>query len=262
MSSAPQETSGAVAIEVRDLHKRFGAQEVLKGVSLEVKPGEIFALMGPSGSGKSVLLKHIIGLEKADRGTVTIGGLDASDPATHRQIHTAMVFQAGALFNSMTVFDNLALYLREHRLANEKEIRRRVGEAMEALGIADAARKIPAELSGGMRKRVAVARSIVMEPQVILYDEPTSELDPVTAATVSELIAEMRHRVRATSFVVTHDRELALGIADTTALLMAGELVFRGSPRELAESDDEKVAHFMHPRIRRRDDQPVSPHTS
>lgn len=239
----------AASIEVRDLHKSFGTQKVLRGVTLEVQPGQIFALMGPSGSGKSVLLKHIIGLERADQGQVLIGGRDAGDPETHRQIHTAMVFQAGALFNSMTVFDNLALYLREHRLCSTKEIRERVLNAMEALGIANAAKKIPAELSGGMRKRVAVARAIVMEPQVILYDEPTSELDPSTAATVSELIADMRERTKATTFVVTHDRELALGIADDTALLMEGKLVFRGPPKELANSSDETVAHFMHPRI-------------
>ena len=240
----------AVGIEVRDLHKSYGSQEVLKGVSLEVKPGEIFALMGPSGSGKSVLLKHLIGLERADRGEVLIGDRDASDPRTHQAIKTAMVFQAGALFNSMTVFDNLALYLREHRLCGEAEIRDRVVEAMEALGIEQAAKKIPAELSGGMRKRVAVARSIVMEPQVILYDEPTSELDPVTAATVSELIASVRKKVGATSFVVTHDRDLTLGIADHVALLMAGKLVFRGTPQELKDSREEQVRSFMHPTIR------------
>lgn len=247
----------AAAIQVQDLYKSYGAQEVLCGVSLEVRPGEIFALMGPSGSGKSVLLKHVIGLEIADRGKVTIGGLDASDPATHRQIDTAMVFQAGALFNSMTVFDNLALYLREHRLCPETEIRLRVESAMEALGIGNAAHKIPAELSGGMRKRVAVARSIVMEPQVILYDEPTSELDPVTSATVSELIADVRHRTGATSFVVTHDRDLALGISDTAALLMEGKLVFCGSPEDLAKSTDATVANFMHPRIARGEHSPL-----
>lgn len=254
MENAPP--NEAASIEVRDLHKSYGTQKVLRGVSLEVRAGEIFALMGPSGSGKSVLLKHIIGLTKADQGSVTIGGLDASDPATHEKIATAMVFQAGALFNSMTVFDNLALYPREHRLHSEKDIRERVVSAMQALGIENAARKIPAELSGGMRKRVAVARAIVMEPQVILYDEPTSELDPLTSATVSELIAEVRDRTGATSFVVTHDRELALGIADHTALLMEGKLVFRGTAEELSNSSDETVAKFMHPRIQRREAQP------
>ncbi len=239
----------AASIEVRDLYKSYGQQEVLRGVSLKIEPGEIFALMGPSGSGKSVLMKHVIGLEASDRGDVLIAGLDASDPETHRKIHTAMVFQAGALFNSMTVFNNLALFPREHRLYPEDEIRERVENAMEALGIGEAGNKIPAELSGGMRKRVAVARAIVMEPQVILYDEPTSELDPVTAATVSELIAHVRERTGATSFVVTHDRDLMQGVADRAALLMRGQLVFQGTPEELVNSDEASVRAFMHPTI-------------
>lgn len=240
----------AASIEVIDLHKSYGKQKVLEGVSLKVEPGEIFALMGPSGSGKSVLLKQIIGLEAADEGQALIAGLDATDPETHRKIHSAMVFQAGALFNSMSVFDNLALYPREHRLYPADEIRERVYDAMTALGIEKAADKIPAELSGGMRKRVAVARAIVMEPQVILYDEPTSELDPVTAATVSELIDRVRERTGATSLVVTHDRELMLGIADRAALLMQGRLVFQGTPQELNQSGDEFVRGFMHPTIK------------
>ncbi|MFP4542259.1 MAG: ABC transporter ATP-binding protein [Opitutales bacterium] len=238
-----------VALEIDDLYKSYGSQDVLKGVSLSVGPGEIYALMGPSGSGKSVLLKHLIGLERPTRGRTLIDGMDAADPATHHKVRTSMVFQAGALFNSMSVFDNLALYLREHRICGESEIRERVNQTMDALGLQDAAAKIPAELSGGMRKRVAVARSIVMEPQVILYDDPTSELDPVTAATVSELIAEVRDRTGATSFVVTHDRDLMLGVADRAALLMRGDLVFEGTPKEFSSSDDKDVRTFLHPKI-------------
>jgi len=239
------------SISVRDLHKAYGTQLVLKGVSLEVKPGEIFVLMGPSGSGKSVLLRHLIGLEKADSGSALIGDLDASDPQTHQKISSGIVFQSGALFNSMSVYDNLALYHREHRLLNEAQIRVKVENAMESLDLQDAAKKIPAELSGGMRKRVAVARAIIMEPQIILYDEPTSELDPLTSATVSELIADVRDRTGATSFVVTHDRDLTAGIADHTALLIAGEIVFKGSPEELHASTHPEVAAFMHPKIKK-----------
>lgn len=246
----PTTQNEAATIEVRDLTKAYGDQAVLKGITFKVEPGQIFALMGPSGSGKSVLLRHLIGLEAADTGEALIGGLNAAAPDTHDKIQTAIVFQSGALFNSMTVYDNLALYLREHRLCSESEIRTRVEKAIEALNLGNAAQKIPAELSGGMRKRVAVARSIVMEPQVILYDEPTSELDPLTAATVSELIRNVRDRTGATTFVVTHDRELTQGIADQAGLLMNGKLVFLGDPKDLEKSSDDDVHNFMHPVIK------------
>lgn len=250
MASPENDSSPAVSVEVRDLRKSYGRQEVLRGVTLDLHPGEIFVLMGSSGSGKSVLLKHVIGLEHADSGSVLIAGRNAADPATHRAVATAMVFQAGALFNSLSVYDNLALYPREHRLHDEAEIRSKVEGAMQALGIADAADKVPATLSGGMRKRVAVARAIVMEPQLILYDEPTSELDPLTAATVSELISRIRRDTGATSFVVTHDRDLALGIADRIALLEGGQLIFCGTAEEFRSSDQEAVQQFLHPQIR------------
>ncbi|MGA1205409.1 MAG: ABC transporter ATP-binding protein [Opitutales bacterium] len=238
-----------VPVSIENLSKSFGKQKVLKGVSLEVKPGEIFALMGPSGSGKSVLLRHLVGLEQADGGTVLVGGELAHDPETQGSIRTAMVFQAGALFNSMTVYDNLALYPREHRLYSEPMIREKVTVVMKALSIEGAGRKIPAELSGGMKKRVSVARAIIMEPQLILYDEPTSELDPILSATTSELIATISRETGATSLVVTHDRELALAIADRVALLMDGQLVFQGTPGELQASTDPQVREFMNPSI-------------
>ena len=148
-----------VPVSIQDLNKSFGKQQVLRGVSFDVNPGEIFALMGPSGSGKSVLLRHLVGLEHADSGQVMIGGEPAHDPGTQDRIRTAMVFQAGALFNSMTVYDNLALYHREHRSYSESDIRDKVNSVMQALSIAGAGSKIPAELSGGMKKRVAVARA-------------------------------------------------------------------------------------------------------
>ncbi|MEY3001205.1 MAG: hypothetical protein RL648_1419 [Verrucomicrobiota bacterium] len=238
-----------VSVEVRELNKAFGKQAVLKAVTLEVAPGEIFVLMGPSGSGKSVLLRHLVGLEKADAGHVRIDGKDAGMEETRDQVRLAMVFQAGALFNSMTVYDNLALYLREHRLYGEGEIREKVLTVMRALSIEDAQLKIPAQLSGGMRKRVAVARAIIMEPQLILYDEPTSELDPILAATTSELIATLSRETGATSLVVTHDRDLALAIADHVGLLIEGRLVFKGTPAQLQASDDPVVREFMNPRI-------------
>jgi phospholipid/cholesterol/gamma-HCH transport system ATP-binding protein len=234
---------------VRNLEKAYGSQQVLKDVSFTVQPGEIFSLMGPSGSGKSVLLRQVIGLERADGGSVMIGGKPADDPQTHQQIRSAMVFQAGALLNSMTVYDNLALFLREHRLYKEGEIREKVMAVMDALSIRGAEDKIPAQLSGGMKKRVAVARAIIMEPQLILYDEPTSELDPILAATTAELIATIARETGATSLVVTHDRDLSLAISDHVALLLDGQLAFNGTTDEIRGSKDERVQLFLNPVI-------------
>ena len=238
-----------VAVTIEKLSKAFGQQQILTDVSLQVEPGQIFVLMGPSGSGKSVLMRHLVGLEEADSGQVLIGGEPANSPDTLNAVRTALVFQAGALFNSMTVYDNLALYPREHRLYSEAVIREKVTAVMRALSLENAGAKIPAELSGGMKKRVAVARAIIMEPQLILYDEPTSELDPILAATTSELIATISRETGATSLVVTHDRELALSIGDRIALLMQGQIVFSGTPDELRGSSDDRVREFMNPII-------------
>jgi len=242
-------TTRPVGVSVRAVTKSYGTQRVLNGIDLQVEPGETFVIMGPSGAGKTVLLRQIIGLEHPDSGEVLIDGGNAADPATHARVRTAIVFQAGALFNSMTVFDNLALYPREHRLHDEKTIARKVRAALDALHIGAAANKIPAELSGGMRKRVAVARALVMEPQVILYDEPTSELDPVMAANTAELIATVGRDTGATSIVITHDRSLASGIAHRVAMLMDGRITFTGTPAQLATATDPRIRDFMNPAI-------------
>jgi phospholipid/cholesterol/gamma-HCH transport system ATP-binding protein len=236
-------------VTVSQLTKQFGSTTVLKGVDLEVRPGEIFCLMGPSGSGKSVLLKHIAGLEVATSGSVRIGEFDAADPATRDKVHLALVFQAGALFNSLTVYDNLALYPREHRLCNEAGIRDRVMHALSILSLEKAAKKFPSELSGGMKKRVAIARALVMEPQLLLYDEPTSELDPVMGATISEIIATLREQTAVTSIVVTHDRDLALNIADRIAIIMDGRIRATGKPADFREPKDREIADFLTPTI-------------
>src|SRR3989442_28758 len=233
-----------VSVAVTDLCKSFGTFEVLKHITLSVEPGEIFVLMGPSGSGKSVLLKHLVGLELPTSGGVTVDQHDAADETTREKIRMALVFQAGALFNSLTVYDNLALYPREHRLANEAGIREKVMRALQILSLENAAQKYPSELSGGMKKRVAIARALVMEPQLMLYDEPTSELDPVMSATIAEIIATLKEQYRVTTIVVSHDRDLALNIADRVGILMGGELKFLGTPAELREPKDAKVADF------------------
>lgn len=239
----------AVSVAVEDLSKSFGKVQVLKNISFAVEPGEIFVLMGPSGSGKSVLLKHVVGLELPTSGRVMVDGRDAASEDTREQVRMALVFQAGALFNSMSVYDNLALYLREHRIANEAGIREKVMRALQILSLEDAAKKFPSELSGGMKKRVAIARSLVMEPQLMMYDEPTSELDPVMAATISEIIATLKDQYHVTTIVVSHDRDLALSIADRVGILMAGKLIFLGPRSDLETPTDKRVADFLNPKI-------------
>ncbi len=239
----------AVGVTIDHLTKNFGTLEVLKDVSFAVTPGEIFVLMGPSGSGKSVLLKHIVGLELPTSGRVTVDGRDAASEDTREHVRMALVFQAGALFNSLSVYDNLALYPREHRIANEAGIRDKVMRALQILSLENAAQKFPSELSGGMKKRVAIARALVMEPQLMLYDEPTSELDPVMSATISEIIATLKEQYHVTTIVVSHDRDLALSIADRVGILMGGRLLFLGSPKELRDPKDDRIADFLNPKI-------------
>ena len=241
--------TAAVGVSIEGLSKSFGRSEVLKNVTFSVAPGEIFVLMGPSGSGKSVLLKHLVGLEQPSAGRVTVAGRDASAEATRQQVRMALVFQSGALFNSLSVYDNLALYPREHQIADEAAIREKVMRALQILSLEGSAHKAPSELSGGMKKRVAIARGLVMEPQLMLYDEPTSELDPVMAATISEIIATLKDEYHVTSIVVSHDRELALGIADRVGILMGGALVSLGTPADLRTPADPRVAEFLYPKI-------------
>ena len=244
-----QVESPAVGVSIDHLTKNFGSLKVLKDVSFEVEPGEIFVLMGPSGSGKSVLLKHIVGLEQPTSGHVMINAKDAASEHTREQVRMALVFQSGALFNSLSVYDNLALYPREHRVADEAAIREKVLHALKILSLDGVEHKSPSDLSGGMKKRVAIARALVMEPQLMLYDEPTSELDPVTSATISEIIATLKDEYHVTTIVVSHDRELALGIADRVGILMGGELVSLGPPSELKAPKDPRIAEFLYPKI-------------
>jgi phospholipid/cholesterol/gamma-HCH transport system ATP-binding protein len=236
-------------VTIEKLNKSFDGVPVLKNVSLEVKPGEIFVIMGPSGSGKSVLLRHIAGLELPTSGRVRLGEFDAADPATRLQIRLALVFQDGALFNSLTVYDNLALYPREHRLGNEAQIRDRVMRTLQIFSLEKAAAQYPGELSGGMKKRVAIARALVTEPQLLLYDEPTSELDPVMAATIIEIIAALREQTAVTTVVVSHDRDLAVAIADHMAIIMDGQIRAVGQVADFAHSTDAAIANFLNPTI-------------
>ncbi|HEY5551380.1 MAG TPA: ATP-binding cassette domain-containing protein [Opitutaceae bacterium] len=248
MSSTNEERK-PVAIEVQELRKEYSGVTVLDGINLSVKPGEIFVIMGPSGSGKSVLLRQVAGLETPTSGQVRIDGMDPSLEETRDKVALALVFQSGALFNSLSVFENLALYLREHRLHPEPVIREKVMSALQMLSLEKAVGKFPSELSGGMKKRVAIARALVMQPQVMLYDEPTSELDPTMGATIAEIIASLRQAIAVTSVVVSHDRDLALTIADRVAVLMHGRLKAEGTPAGLRANTDPEIVDFLNPTI-------------
>jgi len=234
-----------VAVNVRDLRRKLGGREVLRGLSFSVKPGEIFVVMGPSGSGKSVLLKHLIGLERPDAGDIELNGRSLSEPDTLKSVRVAMVFQSGALLNSLSVAENVGLYLTEHRLRPRAEIRRIVSEKLDLLGLAGEEKRFPSELSGGMKKRVAIARALVIEPELILYDEPTSELDPLMAAVISEQIVQLRERIGVTSIVVSHDRGLAFSIADRMGLLHQGEFLIVGTPDEVRACSDSMAQKFL-----------------
>lgn len=249
MPSTAEPSQKAVPVRIQNVSKSFGDHLVLNNISIDVEPGEIFVIMGPSGSGKTVLLKIIAGLMEASRGGVRVADLDTRDRAFRERTRMALVFQAGALFNSMSVFENLALYPTEHRLYDRKTIRTKVMDALRILGLEDAARKSPAELSGGMRKRVAIARALVMEPQLLLYDEPTSELDPTMAATISEIVATLREQMGVTSIVVSHDRQLSLTIADRVAILMDGELLTVDTPANVGRSTRPEINDFLNPII-------------
>lgn len=246
MTTAPDKSQSGVSVQVRGLRRSFGAQEVLKGLDFEVRPGEIFVIMGPSGSGKSVLLKHIIGLEPPDAGEIFLNGESIQTPEVMDKYRLALVFQSGALFNSLTVGENVGLYLTEHRLKPAAEVARIVAEKLDAVGLRGTETKMPSELSGGMKKRVAIARALVIEPQLILYDEPTSELDPLSAVVIGEEILELNRRTGVTSLVVTHDRDLAFGVAHRIAVINEGELVAIGSPDEVKRSNNPVIRRFLH----------------
>jgi phospholipid/cholesterol/gamma-HCH transport system ATP-binding protein len=243
--SGTDTTHQAVGVQVRGLRKGYAGVPVLKGIDLDVERGEIFVIMGPSGGGKSVMLKHIIGLESPDEGEILIEGESIQKPGVMDKYRLAMVFQSGALLNSLTVGENVGLYLAEHRLKKPDEIERISTEKLEFLGLKGVKDRLPAELSGGMKKRVAIARALVIEPQLILYDEPTSELDPLMAVTIGEEILNLSKRIHVTSLVVTHDRDLAFGVADHIAMMFEGRIIALGTPAEIKQSRDPIVHKFL-----------------
>jgi phospholipid/cholesterol/gamma-HCH transport system ATP-binding protein len=245
----PAPPSPNVSVEVRDLRKSFHAQEVLKGINLSIAPGEIFVIMGPSGSGKSVLLKHIIGLLQPDSGEILIQGESIDSPDIRHKFRMAMVFQSAALLTSLSVGENVGIYLSEHRLHPPEAIARIVAAKLEVVGLKGVEDRMPNHLSGGMQKRVAIARALVIDPQLILFDEPTSELDPLMAVVVGEEILKLKTITQATSIVVTHDRSLAFGIADRVAMIAEGEILFVGAPEELKRDSSPRIHDFIYAQL-------------
>ena len=249
--NATHKNQAGVSVVVRGLCKSFRDQAVLTNVAFSVNPGEIFVIMGPSGSGKSVLLKHLIGLEPPDAGEILINGEPVASPEVAEKYRMALVFQSGALLNSLTVGENVGLYLTEHRLKPPEEIERIVVEKLADVGLKDVMDKMPSDLSGGMKKRAAIARALVIEPQLILYDEPTSELDPLSSVVIGEEILDLNRRIGVTSLVVSHDRDLAFGIADRIAVIVEGRIVTIGTPQEVKNFSDPLVQKFLHADFKR-----------
>jgi phospholipid/cholesterol/gamma-HCH transport system ATP-binding protein len=236
-------------VEFRDVHKAYGSKDVLRGADLKVYRGEVLVILGGSGSGKSVTLRHMLGLEAPDSGRVIIEDEDITDLEEEELYRVrkkfGMLFQSGALFDSMNVFENVAFPLREHTEMSEEEIERAVHERLELVNLPNTGQLMPVDLSGGMRKRVGLARSIVLDPKMILYDEPTTGLDPITAARINDLIIDLQSKLNVTSVVVTHDIQSAFSVGDRVAFLNQGVFEWVGKMEEARDSDHPVLREFL-----------------
>lgn len=236
-------------IRIRELKKRFEDNDVLTGVNLDIIRGETLVVMGRSGCGKSVLLKNITGLIKPDSGEVLFKGENIAEFTREElfkmRMSFGMLFQGSALFDSMSVGENVALPVKRHTDLSDSEIEEKVREKLDLVGLADVTGKYPAELSGGMKKRVALARAVVMNPEIVLYDEPTTGLDPVMAGVINRLILDLKNNLDITSVVVTHDIESAYRVGDRMAMLDDGRIIFEGGPEQMRSTENQTVRTFI-----------------
>ncbi len=236
-------------IQITDLHKKFNGQTVLDGIDLEIRDDETMVIVGPSGCGKSVLLKHIVGLLHPDSGSITINGEDITR-YSEKQIYElrrkfGMLFQSAALFESLSTGENVGLWIKEHTDTPDDQIEAKVERILNLIGLRGIQNKNPSELSGGMKKRVGLARAIIHDPQFLLYDEPTTGLDPIMSDIINDLIIKIRQELKNTAIVVTHDMTSVYKIADRIAMLHKGKIIFIGSSDELRKSENPLVQQFI-----------------
>jgi len=240
-------------ISMTNVHKSFGTQQILKGVDLEVEKGETLVIIGGSGTGKSVTMKLIIGLYPPEQGIVRFDGKSWAD-RTHKgadlqRQRFGYVFQGGALFDSLNIKENIAFPIREHTKKKESEIDKIVRNCLDSVGLDNIEQKFPSQISGGMQKRVSLARALSLNPEVLLYDEPTTGLDPINSQKINELIVKTKNKHDVTSIVVTHDMQSALYVADKIVMLYQGHLIFKGTPTQLLSTDVPEVKTFIEPAL-------------
>jgi phospholipid/cholesterol/gamma-HCH transport system ATP-binding protein len=237
-------------IEVINICKSFNHHRVLDGLSLTIKTGETKVIIGRSGCGKSVLLKHIVGILRPDSGIIKVDGKDVTRLSPRElnevRMEIGLVFQGGALFDSLNVADNVAFVLNEFKKLPKDEVRQRVKDSLALVGMKDIEEMMPSDLSGGMKKRVALARALCVQPQILLYDEPTTGVDPITADAINNLIVELHDKLKVTSIVVTHDMNSAYKVADTIAMLYHGKIIAEGTAQEIASTTHPIVNQFIH----------------
>lgn len=236
-------------IKIVDLHKSFDGHAVLNGVHLEIPKGKVTVILGPSGTGKTVLMRHLIGLTRPDWGHVYLEGVEINTLSEQKlneiRKRFGMLFQSGALFDSLTVAENVAFPLLEHTSLSPREVDEKVRMKLKLVGLEGAGPKMPAELSGGMRKRVGLARAIALEPEIILYDEPTTGLDPLTTETINQLILDMQRKLAITSVIISHDIESTFAVADRVAMLHDGKILDQGTPEEFRRSSSPFIQEFL-----------------